>query len=90
MHMPDGTLKTAGIRTIQTDQFDDASLSLSKALALSDVLAMMANHSEAVEMLDEHSLATTSSMLWELLRETQEILHTAMGVGVPVAAAEVA
>jgi hypothetical protein len=39
-----------------------------------------------VGSLHEHSLATALSMLTEMLRESQEILHAGMGVGATVPA----
>ena len=60
--------------TMTADQFDELSQLVSKALALSDVLNSMANGNGDVESLHEDTLATYSSMLYEVLRDARGII----------------
>lgn len=75
----DGSLRTPA-QVAKDDHLDEASLCISKAVAISDVLAMLANDGD-VEQLHEHSLATSLMMLCEIIRDAQTSLHAGMGVG---------
>lgn len=82
--MADGSIGTP--EQSRSDQLDAASLCLSKAAALSDVLEIMSCTDEA-ESLHERSLSTTLSMLHEIITQAQDLLHAGMGAGlVPKAA----
>ena len=75
------------------DQFDELSLLVSKALALSDVLNSMANGGEDVESLHEDTLATYSGMLYEVLRDARAVIDGNIDASIArkgVAASEVA
>jgi hypothetical protein len=69
--MANGTqsIKPKNTRT-QNDLREDASDGLCKAVALADVLAMMALNSD-VESLHKHTLGTTLLMLCDILQETK-------------------
>jgi hypothetical protein len=60
----------------QSDALNEASLSLGKAVALSDVLAMMASEVD-VQTLKQGSLETTLHMLHEILEEANGFVDAA-------------
>jgi hypothetical protein len=83
--MPDGTVRSRVTpftkkEQLQNEQLDEVSDCIGKAIALSDVLTMMANDCD-VESLHKGSLSTALQMLFAVLLEAEEGLHTAMGVG---------
>lgn len=59
---------------LTNEQFDELSLNISKALALSDVLNTMANGNVDAESLHADTLATYSGMLYEILHSVRGII----------------
>jgi hypothetical protein len=83
--MADGTQpqKTPAINDgLTNDQFDELSLGIDKALALSDVLNEWANAGMGAEQLHEHTLATYSGMLYEVLRDVRGIIDASLDVSI--------
>jgi hypothetical protein len=81
---PIGPKKLERSAGLTMEQFNDVSLGISKALALSDVLCQVANMAGADSVL-EGSLDTTLCMLTEILSDTYGIIAGRVDAGQAVA-----
>jgi hypothetical protein len=66
---------------LTNEQFDELSLLVSRALALSDVLNTMANGGD-VKALHQDTLATYSGMLYEALHCAREVIDASIDASI--------